>query len=171
VPARAEAAALEGDTGHAIALIRRAIDAVDPEVDPGRAGMLYERLGRYLWANGDAESESIGAYERAVQLVPDTASAQRARALTGLASALVYADRPDPSSWCEEAVRWPGRRRPPRGGPGVAVTRVLPRDGRRYRRWTVPLPARARHRGRGGDSEDHCRPTSTWSVCCAWRAR
>src|SRR5262249_48443859 len=58
-----------------------------------------------LWANGDAEAASIGAYEEAVALVPEAASAERARVLTGLASALTYADRPDPSTWCEEALR------------------------------------------------------------------
>ena len=79
--------------------------------DPLRAGLLHERLGRYLWANGDAEAESIGAYRRAVELVPDTPSAERARVLTGLASALVYADRPDPSAWSEAgAAGGPGRR-------------------------------------------------------------
>jgi DNA-binding CsgD family transcriptional regulator/tetratricopeptide (TPR) repeat protein len=101
----AEAAYLEGDTDHAIGLVRRALGTVDAATDPSRAGMLYERLGRYLWANGDAESESIGAYQRAVELVPDAPTAERARALTGLASAFAYADRPDPSAWCAEALR------------------------------------------------------------------
>jgi DNA-binding CsgD family transcriptional regulator/tetratricopeptide (TPR) repeat protein len=101
----AEEAYLEGDTDHAIGLVRRALGAVDAGADPQRAGMLYERLGRYLWANGDAESESIGAYQRAVELVPDAPTAQRARVLTGLASAFAYADRPDPSAWCAEALR------------------------------------------------------------------
>jgi DNA-binding CsgD family transcriptional regulator/tetratricopeptide (TPR) repeat protein len=101
----AEAAYLEGDTDHAIGLVRRALGAVDEAVDPLRAGMLHERLGRYLWANGDAESESIGAYQRAVDLVPDGPTAERARVLTGLASAFTYADRPDPSVWCAEALR------------------------------------------------------------------
>jgi DNA-binding CsgD family transcriptional regulator/tetratricopeptide (TPR) repeat protein len=101
----AEAAYLEGDTDHAIGLVRRAMGQVDDATDPLRAGMLHERLGRYLWANGDAESESIGAYQRAVELVPDAPTAERARVLTGLASAFTYADRPDPSAWCAEALR------------------------------------------------------------------
>ena len=101
----AEAAYLEGDTDHAIALIRRALTEVDAGTDPLRAGLLHERLGRYLWANGAAESESIGAYERALELIPDSPTAERARALTGLAGALAYADRPDPLAWSAEALR------------------------------------------------------------------
>jgi len=101
----AGAAYLDGDTAHAVVLVRRALAETDARADSPRAGVLYERLGRYLWANGDAESESIGAYQRAVELVPDGPSAERARALTGLASALAYADRPDPTAWCEEALR------------------------------------------------------------------
>src|SRR6185503_8072833 len=95
------------ERGHryAITLARQALGELDERADALRAGGLYERLGRYLWANGDAESESIGAYQRAVELVPDTPSAERARALTGLASALSYADRPDPTAWCQEALR------------------------------------------------------------------
>jgi len=101
----AEAAYLEGDTDHAIALVRRALREVDDGSDALRSGLLHERLGRYLWAHGEAESESIGAYLRAVELVPDSPTLERARALTGLASAFAYADRPDPSAWCAEALR------------------------------------------------------------------
>jgi DNA-binding CsgD family transcriptional regulator/tetratricopeptide (TPR) repeat protein len=100
----AEAAYLDGDTEHAIGQVRAAL-AEDGGADALRTGLLHERLGRYLWANGDAEEASIGAYEQAVALVPATAEAARARVLTGLASALTYADRPDPSTWCEEALR------------------------------------------------------------------
>jgi DNA-binding CsgD family transcriptional regulator/tetratricopeptide (TPR) repeat protein len=99
----AQAAYLDGDIDHAIALVRRALSEAGP--DPLRAGILHERLGRYLWANGKAESESIGAYQRAVELTPPGPSPQRARVLTGLASALTYADRPDALAWCEEALR------------------------------------------------------------------
>ncbi|WP_203907844.1 ATP-binding protein [Rhizocola hellebori] len=99
----AEAAFLDGDTGYAIAATRNALRRC--AADTVRAGTLYERLGRYLWANGNAETESIGAYESAVQLAPAGASAQRARALTGLAGALTYADRPDAAAWCEEALQ------------------------------------------------------------------
>lgn len=95
----AEAAYLDGDTPHAISLIRKALR----ESDQG-TGALYERLGRYLWANGDAEAESIGAYERAVSLAAQGPSAERAGALTGLASALTYADRPGALDACEEAL-------------------------------------------------------------------
>jgi DNA-binding CsgD family transcriptional regulator/tetratricopeptide (TPR) repeat protein len=98
----AEAAYLDGDTDYAIATTRRALQRCG-SVEAERAGTLQERLGRYLWANGNAESESIGAYESAVKLAP--AGAQRARALTGLAGALTYADRPDAAAWCQEALR------------------------------------------------------------------
>jgi DNA-binding CsgD family transcriptional regulator/tetratricopeptide (TPR) repeat protein len=96
----AEAAYLEGDTDHAITLMRRALG----EVDASRAGLLYERLGRYLWVNGGSESESIGAYQKAVELVPAVPSPERARVLTGLAGALTYADRPNATEWCEQAL-------------------------------------------------------------------
>jgi DNA-binding CsgD family transcriptional regulator/tetratricopeptide (TPR) repeat protein len=101
----AEAAYLEGDSAHAIALVRHGLAQVNVDDEPYGAGRLYERLGRYLWANGDAEDESINAYRRAVELAPDPRSVERARALAGLASALVYADRPDPVPWCEEAIQ------------------------------------------------------------------
>jgi len=101
----AEAAYLDGDTDHAIALVRRALAAVDADSDASRAGTLYERLGRYLWTNGNAEAESIGAYRMAVRLVPPAPSAERARALVGLAGALVYAGAPGSSASCEEALR------------------------------------------------------------------
>jgi ATP/maltotriose-dependent transcriptional regulator MalT len=98
----AEAAFLDGDTGHAIGLIHRAL--ADARGDTVRAGTLHERLGRYLWANGHAESQSVGAYQRALELAPPGPSPERARALSGLASALTYADRPDAAAWCEEAL-------------------------------------------------------------------
>src|SRR5262249_48458195 len=100
-----EAAHLEGDTGHAIGLIRHALTEIDADSDRLRAGILHERLGRYLWADAGGEAESIGAYERAVGLVPDSPSIEPARVLTGLAGALVYADRPDQVMWCTEALR------------------------------------------------------------------
>lgn len=99
----ADAAYLDGDTVHAIAMTRRALNQA--VADTSRAGALYERLGRYLWANGSAESESIGAYESALALAPAESSSERAQALTGLASALAYADRPEAAAWCEEALR------------------------------------------------------------------
>jgi hypothetical protein len=51
------------------------------------------------------ESESVGAYERAVQLIADIPSAARARVLTGLAAALAFVGRPDPLKWSAEALR------------------------------------------------------------------
>jgi len=119
----AQAAYLDGDISRAIALLRKALAELDADSDPLRAGMLHERLGRYLWANADSEAESIGAYERAVHLVPDLPTAERARVLTGLAGALVYADRPDSGTWCREALRV-ARAAGARGEEGQALGRL-----------------------------------------------
>ena len=150
----AEAAFLAGDTEHAIALVRQGIEAEPPE----RAGDLYERLGRYLWANADAESESIGAYERAVELTPDAPTEQRATVLNGLASALLYADRPDPSAWYQEALRV-ARAAGARGDEGRALQTpgycsAMAGDveaGLGHCRQALAIAAEL------GQSEDHCR--------------
>src|SRR4051812_44189735 len=62
----AEAANLAGDHGRGAALIRGALpDARDATA----AGLLWERLGRFLWAAGDSLT-ALEAYEEAERLVP-----------------------------------------------------------------------------------------------------
>jgi DNA-binding CsgD family transcriptional regulator/tetratricopeptide (TPR) repeat protein len=88
----AEAAHLAGDQPRAIALVKEALAHVDAATQPIRAGLLYERLGGYLWKAG--ESGALGAYEAAVRLVPrEPASAERARVLAEQAYAMTIASQ------------------------------------------------------------------------------
>ena len=88
----AEQANLRGAFGRAIALLRAALDEVDAQTDPVRAGLLQERLGRFLWA---ADQDGLPAYEEAVRLVPaEPPSAERARVLGGYAQILMLLGDP-----------------------------------------------------------------------------
>jgi DNA-binding CsgD family transcriptional regulator/tetratricopeptide (TPR) repeat protein len=88
----AEAAHLAGDQPRAIALVREALADVDAAREPVRAGLLYERLGGYLWKAG--EGGALGAYQAAGRLVPsEPASAERARVLAEQAYAMFMASR------------------------------------------------------------------------------
>jgi tetratricopeptide (TPR) repeat protein len=83
----AEATHLVGDVPRAADLLRGALDHVDPGAEPVRAGLLHERLGRYLWMSADLAA--LSAYEEAVRLVPaEPPSAERARVLAGYAELL-----------------------------------------------------------------------------------
>jgi ATP/maltotriose-dependent transcriptional regulator MalT len=101
----AEAANLAGDHRRAAELVRAALVAVDEAADPAGAGMLHQRLGRFLWAAGDGR-DALREYERAVALVPsDPPSRARARVLAARGQALMltahYADAVD---CCREAI-------------------------------------------------------------------
>ena len=86
----AEAANLAGDHGRAAALIRGAMADVG-EADG--AGLLWERLGRFLWAAGDSLT-ALEAYEEAVRLVPpEPPSAARARVLAARGQGLMLLSR------------------------------------------------------------------------------
>jgi predicted ATPase len=61
----ADAAMLSGEIDRAVALARLALDTVDRAAEPLRAGVLLERLGRYLWMSVDAEAAMV-AHEQAV---------------------------------------------------------------------------------------------------------
>lgn len=76
----ATCAGARGEASRAVALIREALEHVDPERDPLRAAALHERLGNFLRAAG-ASSESFAAFDRAVALLPPGTSAERARVL------------------------------------------------------------------------------------------
>jgi DNA-binding CsgD family transcriptional regulator len=100
----AEAANLAGDHGRAAALTATAIRQGGAD-DPVLAGLLHERLGRYLWASGDSDA-GLHAYEDAVRLVPVVPpSAARARALAARGQALMLMARYSESQEsCQEAI-------------------------------------------------------------------
>jgi len=100
----AQAAHLAGDEQRAVALARAALGGVDQGREPVRAGLLCERLGRYLWVSGG--SESLDLYQRAVDLVPaEPPSTARARVLAGQAHILNLTSRIEASrARAEEAV-------------------------------------------------------------------
>jgi DNA-binding CsgD family transcriptional regulator/tetratricopeptide (TPR) repeat protein len=75
--AAARAADAAGEHALAIALARRAVELVD---DPPRAGALHTELARYLW-NAGHEEDARAVAARAVDLLPDAATPERARAL------------------------------------------------------------------------------------------
>jgi DNA-binding CsgD family transcriptional regulator len=83
----AEQTNLCGYFERSIALLREAIDEVDPEAQPAWAGILHERMGRYLWA---ADRDALPECEEAVRLVPDEPpSPERAKVLAGYARILM----------------------------------------------------------------------------------
>jgi DNA-binding CsgD family transcriptional regulator/tetratricopeptide (TPR) repeat protein len=83
----AEAASLILDQPRAVQLVRAALAGVDRQREPVRAGLLLERLGRYLWLTLD--EAALPAYLEAVGLVPaEPPSAERARVLAGYAQIL-----------------------------------------------------------------------------------
>jgi DNA-binding CsgD family transcriptional regulator len=100
----AELAAQAGAAPRAVELVRRAIELAG-QSDPRRAGLLHERLGRYLHWSGRADI-AIDAFERAVELVPpQPPSPERAQALASLATGLALAWRYDESlAICEQAL-------------------------------------------------------------------
>ena len=67
-----------GALSRAVALMRKSIEQVDAEADPGRVAFLLERLGQYLRLAGETE-ESLVVYERALEVVPAGDSDERAR--------------------------------------------------------------------------------------------
>ena len=100
----AELAAQAGAAPRAVELLRRAIELAG-QSDPRRAGLLHERLGRYLHWSGRADI-AIDALERAVELVPpQPPSPERAQALASLANGLALAWRYDETmAICEQAL-------------------------------------------------------------------
>ncbi|HEY7132264.1 MAG TPA: AAA family ATPase, partial [Candidatus Limnocylindrales bacterium] len=81
------------DPGRAVAHIQTAIALVDRSVDPVRAALLSERLGRYAWIAGQGELAQR-AYQAAVRDIPaEPPSPANARALAGLAQILMLGAR------------------------------------------------------------------------------
>jgi DNA-binding CsgD family transcriptional regulator/tetratricopeptide (TPR) repeat protein len=91
----AELAYLLGDLDQAIVVIRAGIAAATDDTPAGRtqAGLLHERHGRYQWLVSGANDEVVAALRRAVELVPDEPTRERARVLAGLAVVLTLAWR------------------------------------------------------------------------------
>ncbi|HEX7442712.1 MAG TPA: hypothetical protein VF320_02430, partial [Acidimicrobiales bacterium] len=99
----AEQEELIGSFDRAVAHMRLALDQVDPERDPVRAGLLHERLGHFLWV---ADQDGLPDHEEAVRLVPaDPPSPERARVLAGYAQILLLSDHSgEVPAVAEEAV-------------------------------------------------------------------
>jgi tetratricopeptide (TPR) repeat protein len=86
----AAAASAAGASVRAALHLRAAIELVDGDGDPVRAGLLNEHLGRYAWDAGQP-LESLAAAREAVRLVPpEPPTAARARVLGGLARTLLF---------------------------------------------------------------------------------
>ncbi len=100
----AECASLSGEIDAAITLIRQALDLVEDE-DGTSAGMLYERLGRYLWISAEGEA-SLRAYREAARLVPpDPPTQERACVLAGEAQILMLTGHLlESRDRCEQAI-------------------------------------------------------------------
>jgi DNA-binding CsgD family transcriptional regulator len=110
----AEAAHLIYNQPRAVELARAALTGMDQAADPARAGLLHERLGRYLYVTFD--ESALLAYDQAVQLVPaEPPSAERARVLAGYAQILSLLARDAESRQVAEealvAARQAGSRR------------------------------------------------------------
>lgn len=80
----AEAAFLSGDHRRAAAYAEAAIAGLDERRDRVELGLLWERLGRYHRAGSDYAG-AVVAHQRAVDLMPRSASRERALVLAGLA--------------------------------------------------------------------------------------
>jgi DNA-binding CsgD family transcriptional regulator/tetratricopeptide (TPR) repeat protein len=99
------AAAAQGDPSRALGHIGKAIDLVDPALDPVRAGELRAARGRYHWLAGDGAA-ALSECRAAVELVPAyPPSLARARVVAGLAQILNILGRSDEAvPLCREAV-------------------------------------------------------------------
>jgi DNA-binding NarL/FixJ family response regulator/tetratricopeptide (TPR) repeat protein len=94
-----------GDDEQAIDWLHRALELVDAEAEPERAGLIHSRLGYSLWA-AERNEEALAEHEEAVRLVPETPpTAARARVLVGLGGWLMGAGRYGESrAVCEAAA-------------------------------------------------------------------
>jgi tetratricopeptide (TPR) repeat protein len=84
---------LDGGLGRAVEMAFTAERQIDAEKDPIRAGVIAERLGRYLWMEGRGV-EAIAAVERSIDLIPaEPASPERAKALASLAQLMTLSSQ------------------------------------------------------------------------------
>jgi DNA-binding CsgD family transcriptional regulator/tetratricopeptide (TPR) repeat protein len=82
----AEAALAAGRPARAVAYIEAILGGFDERRDRVALGIIHERLGRYRRAAGD-RTGALAALERAVELVPDERTLDRAGVLAALAQA------------------------------------------------------------------------------------
>ncbi len=82
----AESAFAAGRPARAVAYLEAILGSFDERRDRVALGMLHERLGRYRRAAGD-RTGALAALERAVDLVPDGTTLERATVLAALAQA------------------------------------------------------------------------------------
>jgi DNA-binding CsgD family transcriptional regulator/tetratricopeptide (TPR) repeat protein len=82
----AESAFAAGRPARAVAYVESVLGSFDERRDRVALGLLHERLGRYRRAAGE-RTASLAAFERAVELVPETATVDRAVVLASLAQA------------------------------------------------------------------------------------
>jgi DNA-binding CsgD family transcriptional regulator len=101
----AKSAHLSGEPARAVALARSAIALVDAATDPVRAAILRERLGSYLWVNGDVE-DALRSYLEAVELMPrEPPTRELARILGAQGQILMLRGRVQESrECCEQAI-------------------------------------------------------------------
>jgi DNA-binding CsgD family transcriptional regulator/tetratricopeptide (TPR) repeat protein len=81
---QAEMAFLAGDPEKACRLARQALAELGEAVDEVKRGLIYARLARYLCNTSDY-AEALEIQLRAVDLIPDSPSADRADVMAGLA--------------------------------------------------------------------------------------
>jgi DNA-binding CsgD family transcriptional regulator len=84
----AEAASMAGDNTRAQELARQILARIDPDAEPARAALRWERIGRFCWLTGD-QGASWHAYEQALRTVPADPSAARAKVLAATAQSLM----------------------------------------------------------------------------------
>ena len=85
----AEAAFAAGRPARAVAYIESVLGGFDERRDRVAIGLLQERLGRYRRAAGD-RAGALAALKRAVELIPDEPTLDRATALAALAQAKMF---------------------------------------------------------------------------------
>jgi DNA-binding CsgD family transcriptional regulator/tetratricopeptide (TPR) repeat protein len=101
----AKAAHLSGEPARAVAFARSAIELIDAAAAPARAAILRERLGSYLWVNGDVE-DALSSYLEAVELMPrEPPTRELARILGAQGQILMLRGRVQESrACCEQAI-------------------------------------------------------------------
>jgi tetratricopeptide (TPR) repeat protein len=100
----AEAAFRADKSDRAIALLRTALEELDAEAEPLRAGVLTSRLANILRQSG--EQGAFAVYQEAVALTPpDPPTPERAEVLARFGQALMLSPRfEEAGSVCEEAI-------------------------------------------------------------------
>jgi len=102
----AAAAGTSGEFRRAVALAQEAVNTIDEDNDPLRAGLAQLRLGEHLYQTSNLDEGPLSALRRAVELVPaEPPSALRARVTEGLARGLLGASQYEEArKWCDEAL-------------------------------------------------------------------